>query len=106
MGCRKEKLGYNVYGPQPECSTVVPSSTKKQFVAIGRFTDKKAPYYTILAFKKAVENHPNAKLIMAGDGLMMNTCKNLVKYLGIQNQVEFPGVISPEIYKVLLSESL
>lgn len=106
MGCPREKLVYNVYGPQPEFIEVQPKFTKKQFVAIGRFTDKKAPYYTILAFKKAIENHPDAKLIMAGDGQLLNTCKNLVKHLGIEAQVEFPGVITPERYRELLSKSL
>lgn len=106
IGCPKEKLIYNVYGPQPEFLKVEPTFTKKQFIAIGRFTDKKAPYYSILAFKKAVENHPDTKLIMAGDGQLLNTCKNLVKYLDIQANVKFPGIIAPEKYRELLSESL
>ena len=106
LGCPREKLVYNVYGPQPEFLDVTPSFAKKQFIAIGRFTDKKAPYYTILAFHKAAEKHPDAKLIMAGDGELMNTCKNLVKYSGLETQVEFPGVITPEAYRSMLSESL
>lgn len=106
MGCPREKLIYNVYGPQPEFLKVAPTFSKKQFISVGRFTDKKAPYYTILAFRKVVENYPNAKLIMAGDGELLNTCKNLVKYLNIETQVEFPGVITPERYRELLLESL
>lgn len=106
LGCPREKLVYNVYGPQPEFLKVEPVFSKKQFVAIGRFTDKKAPYYTILAFKKAIENHPDAKLIMAGGGQLLNTCKNLVKYLQIESQVEFPGIITPLQYRELLTESL
>ena len=106
MGCPHEKLVYNVNGPQPEFLEVVPIFSKKQFIAIGRFTDKKAPYYTILAFKKAIENHPDAKLIMAGDGQLLNTCKNLVKHLDIETQVEFLGIITPEMYRKYLEESL
>src|SRR5690606_35246734 len=106
MGCPQEKLEYNVYGPQPEFLEVQPKYAKKQFVAIGRFTDKKAPYYTILAFKKAIEKHPDAKMIMAGDGQLLNVCKNLVKHFGIEAQVEFPGIITSEKYRELLSESL
>tara|TARA_R100001369_G_scaffold87750_1_gene123529 strand:- start:5535 stop:6644 length:1110 start_codon:yes stop_codon:yes gene_type:complete len=106
MGCPKDKLIYNVYGPQPEFLKVEPFFSKKQFVAIGRFTDKKAPYYTILAFKKVLDKNPNAKLIMAGDGQLLNACKNLVKHLGIEAQVNFPGVIAPEKYRELLSESV
>ncbi|QAA81371.1 glycosyltransferase [Aequorivita sp. H23M31] len=106
MGCPPEKLIYNVYGPHPEFLEVEPKFSKKQFVAIGRFTDKKAPYYTILAFKKAVENYPDIKLIMAGDGQLLNTCQNLVRHLNLEKQVELLGVISPERYRELLSESL
>lgn len=106
IGCPQEKLIYNVYGPQPDFLKVKPAFEKKQFIAIGRFTDKKAPYYTILAFKKAVEIHPDARLIMAGDGPLLNTCQNLVSYLGIRDQVEFPGIISPKAYRKLLAESL
>src|SRR5690554_6240090 len=105
MGCPREKLVYNVYGPQPEFVDVKPTFSKKQFVAIGRFTDKKAPYYTILAFKMATANHPDAKLIMAGDGQLLNACKNLARHLGIADRVEFPEVITPERYRDLLSES-
>lgn len=106
MGCPAKKLVYNVYGPHPEFLNINATFSKKQFVAIGRFTDKKAPYYTILAFKKAVKNHPDAKLLMAGDGQLLNVCINLVKHLELENQVEFLGVITPEKYRELLGESL
>lgn len=106
IGCPREKLIYNVYGPQPEYMEVKPTFTKIQFLAIGRFTDKKAPYYTILAFKKAIETHPKAKLIMAGEGHLLNMCINLAKYLNIENQIEFLGIITSDKYQELLSESL
>lgn len=106
MGCPKNKIVWNVTGPQPEFLSVIPTFSKKQFIAIGRFVDKKAPYYTILAFKKVLEKHEDAKLIMAGSGSLENTCKNLAKYLNIQNQVNFVGVITPEKYREFLTESL
>jgi len=106
LGCPEDKLIYNVYGPQPEFHLVKPTFVKKQFVAIGRFTNKKAPYYTLLAFAEAVKQNPDARLIMAGEGYLLNTCKNLARQLGVENQVSFPGVISPAAYRKLLSESL
>ncbi len=106
LDCPREKLIYNVYGPHPEFLKVVPTLSKKQFLAIGRFTDKKAPYYTILAFKKAIENHPDARLILAGEGQLLETCKNLVKYLNLEETVQFLGVITPDQYRQFLSESL
>jgi colanic acid/amylovoran biosynthesis glycosyltransferase len=106
IGCPKDKLVYNVCGPQKVFEGVVPSYGKKQFIAIGRFTNKKAPYYTILAFKDVIKKHPDARLLMAGDGVLLNTCKNLVKHYKLTEHVIFLGVISPEAYCDLLKESL
>jgi len=106
IGCPKDKLVYNVYGPRPEFKDVQPTFSKKQFVAIGRFTDKKAPYYTILAFKDVLSKHPDAQLLMAGDGVLLNSCKNIVKHFGIETNVQFLGVINTSEFKQLLSESL
>ncbi|GAB1855739.1 glycosyltransferase [Flavobacteriaceae bacterium MHTCC 0001] len=106
IGCPKEKLVYNVYGPQPEFESVKPTYSKSQFLTIGRFTDKKAPYYTIKAFAKFAKNNPEAKLLMAGNGVLLNTCKNLVKYHNLETQVKFLGIITPEEYRKLLEESL
>jgi len=106
LGCPKGKLVYNVYGPQPEFHQVVPTFLKNQFVAIGRFTDKKAPYYTLLAFAKALTKNPDAVLIIAGDGALLNMCQNLTRHLRIEKQVQFLGVITPEEYRNLLGESI
>lgn len=106
MGCPKEKLVYNVYGPRPEFLEVFPKYIKQQFVAVGRFTDKKAPYYTILAFHAIAQQFPQAKLLMAGDGVLKSTCQNLVRHLGLQEQVVFLGVIDHQRYRELLAESL
>ncbi|QRM87800.1 glycosyltransferase [Lacinutrix sp. WUR7] len=106
IGCPKEKLVYNVYGPQPEFETVQPTYAKKQFIGIGRFTDKKAPYYTIMAFKEVANKHPDAKLLLAGDGMLLNMCQNLVRHYHLENQVQFLGIITPDAYRELLTESL
>jgi colanic acid/amylovoran biosynthesis glycosyltransferase len=106
IGCPKEKLVYNVYGPHPEFEAIIPSFTKKQFLAIGRFTDKKAPYYSILAFKEVLKKHPDAQLLMAGDGALFNTCQNLIKYYKLEKNIKLLGVITPEQYRNLLEESL
>ncbi len=106
LGCPKEKLIYNVYGPQREFESIAPNFSKKQFLAVGRFTDKKAPYYTILAFNEVVKKHEDAKLIMAGDGVLLNSCKNLVDYLGINKNVNFVGVVDKQGLQNLLKESL
>lgn len=106
LGCPKNKLIKNTYGPNDLFLELKPQFLQPQFIAIGRFTDKKAPYYTILAFKNVLKEFPEAKLIMAGDGHLLNSCENLVQYFGIANSVEFIGVITPEEYGTRLEESL
>jgi colanic acid/amylovoran biosynthesis glycosyltransferase len=106
LGCPEQKLVYNVYGPKEEFFKVEPTYSKQQFISIGRFVDKKAPYYLILSFLRVIEKFPNAKMIMAGNGHLLNTCKNLVKFHRLENNIKFLGVISPEEYMEYLVESL
>lgn len=106
MGCPEEKLVYNVCGPQDKFFEVKPKFSKRQFISIGRFVDKKAPYYSILSFLQVVEKFPEAKLIMAGEGQLLNTCKNLVRFYEMEANITFVGVITPEKYREYLEESL
>jgi len=99
LGCSAEKIVYTPCGPNDMFFTLQPDFTKDQFVSIGRFVDKKAPYFSILAFHIVLKKYPKYVLKMGGDGPLLNTCKNLVKHLGIQNNVKFLGVISPEELK-------
>ncbi|MAL59280.1 MAG: hypothetical protein CMC14_04455 [Flavobacteriaceae bacterium] len=106
LGCPAKKIVYTPCGPRPEFGAVQPTFTSNQFIAMGRFVDKKAPYYTILAFKQVVNKYPDAKLKMAGDGPLLNTSANLVRHLNLENNVQFLGVISLEEFKVHLSQSI
>ncbi|MCB7481325.1 glycosyltransferase [Christiangramia sediminis] len=106
MGCREEKIIYNPCGPHDKFLDISPKFTNQQFISVGRFVDKKAPYYTLLAFSKILNNYPEAKLVMAGDGVLINTCKNIAQYLGMESSVSFPGIITPENYRKYLENSL
>ena len=99
LGCPSDKLILNTYGPNPIFLDVQPNFEKKTFISIGRFVDKKAPHLTIMAFAKALKVHPDAKLCMAGDGVLKNACFDLVKVLGCEKSVEFLGIIAPEEYR-------
>jgi glycosyltransferase involved in cell wall biosynthesis len=66
------------------------------FFGAGRFVDKKAPYLTVLAFARALVRIPDAKLVLAGDGALLEVCSNLANVLGIERSVEFRGVLKPD----------
>lgn len=106
MGCPAHKLVYTVCGPRDEFFEVKPIFEKQQFIAIGRFVDKKAPYYLILSFLEVIKEFPDSRLIIIGNGELFNSCKNLVAYFGLDSQVELPGVVSPERCRGYLKESL
>lgn len=105
MGCPANKVVYNANAAQDKFFEIQPNFTKKQLISVGRFTHKKAPYYTILAFKEALKKHPDAKLLLAGDGVLIEVCKNLVNHYGLENEVQFLGVIKPDQLIELLQES-
>lgn len=106
MGCTKNKIVLSTYGPNDLFFNIKPTFSKKQFISIGRFVEKKAPNLLILAFSKVVAKYPSYVLKMAGDGVLLNDCKNLVTNLGIGNNVQFMGVVTPELYRNELQNSL
>lgn len=106
LGCPEEKVIYNVYGPSKIFYHINPQFNDEIFIGVGRFVEKKAPYYIILAFSQVVKKYPNAKLIIGGDGNLFEVCKNLIRYLKIENNVLLPGVISREEFTNYLESAL
>ena len=94
LGAPREKLFYNCYGVDlSKFKKKTEIASDKLLISVGRFVDKKAPYFVLLAFKKVLDAHPEAKLMMIGDGYLRDSSKNLASYLGISGAVEFMGFI-------------
>lgn len=71
-----------------------PSTAPPVFLAVGRFTAKKAPQLTIQAFSYVVQQVPEARLMMVGDGELFEECVKLAANLG--HKIEFKGVLQPD----------
>ncbi len=79
-----------------------PRVSEPLFVAVSRFVDKKAPLLSLLAFKKVLESFSAARLIMVGEGYLLEASKQLAKALGISSAVQFLGKCnSYEIRQIL-----
>lgn len=105
LGCPKDKIVRTPCAPGNLFLDIEPTYSEPQsFVAIGRFVNKKAPYYTILAIKKVAEKYPEVKLYFAGDGELFNTAQNLIKYFRLEQNVKLLGIISPDEYISILSK--
>ncbi len=102
LGCPEEKLVLNTYGPHPDFANVDANHADQHLVSVARFADKKAPYYTVLAFREIMDDFPDAKLTLAGDGVLHDVCVNLVKYYGMENAVSLPGSVKREDYIAML----
>jgi colanic acid/amylovoran biosynthesis glycosyltransferase len=96
LGCPEDKLVLNIYGPNPRFLDHRNTPDTKKFVAISGFRDKKAPYYTLLAFKKVLEKHPDVRLVWGGSGELKPTTENLAKFYGIDKKIEFKGFLNPD----------
>ncbi|NQT93594.1 MAG: glycosyltransferase, partial [Lentisphaerae bacterium] len=93
LGAAPEKVAYNPCGIDTETfAGATPATAPPTFVAVGRFVEKKAPHLTVLAFRDVAEQIPDARLVMVGDGPLLNACRQVVESEGLGERVEFPGV--------------
>ena len=76
---------------------------KKRVLYIGRVDPEKSISYVVSAFSKALEEVPEAEMLIVGDGIDINHLKKQVSNLGLSEKVKFTGKILPpdltEIYK-------
>lgn len=103
LGAPANKIFVNPYGVDTAtfCGAD-PSSAPPTFVSIGRFVDKKAPHLTLLSFRSAWEQCRDARLMMVGDGELLEACTQMVNALGLSSSVQFLGVrSSSEIATIL-----
>ncbi|ADG14108.1 glycosyl transferase group 1 [Methanocaldococcus infernus ME] len=61
------------------------------FINIGRLTEQKGQWFLIRAFKKVSERHPEAKLIILGEGGLRNKLEKLIKKLNLEDKVFLLG---------------
>ena len=64
---------------------------------IGRFTENKGIKEILKVFKKLKKNHSNLKLVLIGDGPLLNQIKDHPKKNNLSNDVILPGRLTHEI---------
>jgi glycosyltransferase involved in cell wall biosynthesis len=92
LGAPEKKVHYNPCGVDcDQFSGADPGAAPPRFIAVGRFTEKKAPQITISAFAKVLNACPDARLRMIGEGPLLEQCKVLANDLGVSNSITFLG---------------
>ena len=100
LGCPQEKIVINAHGV--DLASFFPNREErcgKAFLSVGRFTAKKGPYYTLAAFRRVLEDYPEARLRMIGDGPFLEVCKQLASKWRVEGGVEFLGAVGHEVVK-------
>jgi colanic acid/amylovoran biosynthesis glycosyltransferase len=92
LGADPDRITYNPYGPRSAFFDIQPSY-EPTLLALGRFTDIKSNHLTIMAFAKALERVPDAKLVMVGDGELLESCRSIARTLGVGDRVTFAGAV-------------
>jgi glycosyltransferase involved in cell wall biosynthesis len=93
LGADRSRIVYNPYGPRSSYFTIK-ADYSKTILSVGRFTDIKANYLTLMAFKIALESEPDARLVMVGGGELLETCRTLAEIWGIADRVFFAGAVA------------
>ena len=106
LGAPRDKLFYNPYGVDvAKFKQATLDAAPPQVIAVGRFVEKKAPYLTILAFKKVLKRVPEARLVMVGTGALQDVCHQMIKALHIEHAVDLSGVADHDRVAALMQHS-
>jgi colanic acid/amylovoran biosynthesis glycosyltransferase len=106
LGAPADKLILNPYGVDTtkfiQANVAVSASN---FLAVGRFVEKKSPSSVIQAFKIVADKFADAHLWMVGTGPLLESTKQLVAALNLDDKVTFTGILSAQKIQELMQHS-
>lgn len=105
LGCPEDKLHLVPYGIDTDFFHPGEKQAFANFVACGRFVEKKGPQFTLQAFRKLHQKYPGATLTMIGNGPLFEECSAMVSEWGMDEVVNFPGVLTPEQVRDVYKEA-
>ena len=70
---------------------------------IARLFHLKGHEYVIAAAKKVVDDVPNVRFLLVGDGILTDLHKNRIKSLGLEKHFVFTGLVPPDQIPAMLS---
>jgi glycosyltransferase involved in cell wall biosynthesis len=75
------------------------------FFNVAELTEKKGHAILLEAFASAFKGQPNIRLVIGGDGALMNTLGHHADVLGIDSQVEFTGMLDRASLRLRMMEA-
>jgi len=78
---------------------------KKQILFLGRLAANKGVKYLVSAMPKILEAHPDAKLIICGEGEEKPSIESQIKGLGLEGSITFYGTVNLDTLAMLYATS-
>jgi glycosyltransferase involved in cell wall biosynthesis len=106
MGAPADKIVLNPYGVDTSKFTIADvRSSAINFLAVGRFVEKKSPASVVKAFEAVAEKFPEAHLWMVGEGPLFDMTKQLAADLALSEKITFTGVQSSAEVQQLMQKT-
>ena len=77
----------------------------KTLLFVGRFCSQKSPELAVEVFRKLVIRYPFLRLLMVGEGELLEPMKQLVGFYGLQHNIELLGKIPPSEMALIYSRA-
>ncbi len=105
LGLSPERVAVNIGGVQvPDKLQTRPREAGNRFLAVGRMIPKKAPFFLLEAFRKALATSPHLRLDYIGTGPFFESVQEYVRASRLENSVTLHGITSEDVKHRLLSE--
>jgi colanic acid/amylovoran biosynthesis glycosyltransferase len=105
MGCDRGKITVNSCPPADDFSRAKAPLDALTLISVGRFVEKKSPLQVIRSFALVKNAIPESRLIMIGDGPLLEPSEKLALDLGIKEAIEFKGRQTPAEQLKLMQEA-
>ncbi|WP_068492616.1 glycosyltransferase family 4 protein [Pseudoclavibacter helvolus] len=93
----KQQIQVILNGVDPVAAAPREGGAHLRILALARLSPEKRIPQLLKAFQLVLERRPDAKLTVAGVGELESELKDLTKHLGIEQAVDFPGFVDPEV---------
>jgi glycosyltransferase involved in cell wall biosynthesis len=103
LGAPADKIYNASCGVDPDSFPLLDiSNSGLNFLAVGRFVDKKSPITLVKSFNLVLKQRADAKLWMVGNGPLFNQTQKLIKDLKLEDNITLTGILTSAEIKDLM----
>ena len=106
MGAPESKITKTVCGADESLFQYADAGKNPPTIlSVGRFDETKGQHLSILAFNKVFKKNNQTRMVMVGDGHLLESCKILVKAFNLEDQISFKGSLAQQEIAYLMKQA-